>query len=79
MSLRALAREIGVSDSHLSRVLRRSDYKTPSRDLMRRVSAALTLPADYFPEARESEVIERIKSDPKLRDKIYDQLRRKGL
>ena len=73
LSVRALARRAGVTDSHLSRVLRRVSYKTPSGDLARRVAVALDLPADYFPEFREAAVIERIRSDPKLRDALYDQ------
>jgi transcriptional regulator with XRE-family HTH domain len=74
MSLRALAATIGISDSHLSRVLRRADYKTPSPDLTRRVARALGLPPDYFLEFREAYVIERIRSDPKLRNDLYARL-----
>jgi transcriptional regulator with XRE-family HTH domain len=74
MSVRALARTIGISDSHLSRVLRRTDYKTPSPDLTRRAALALRLPPDYFPEFREAYVMERLKSDPKLRNDLYARL-----
>lgn len=74
MSLRALAATIGISDSHLSRVLRRVDYKTPSPDLMRKVARALGLQPDYFLEFREAYVIERIRSDPKLRNDLYARL-----
>jgi transcriptional regulator with XRE-family HTH domain len=74
MSLRALAATIGISDSHLSRVLRRADYKTPSPDLTRKVARALGLPPDYFLEFREAYVIERIRSDPKLRNDLYARL-----
>ena len=77
MSVRALARTIGISDSHLSRVLRRTDYKTPSPDLTRRAALALRLPPDYFPEFREAYVMERLKSDPKLRNDLYARLTRK--
>lgn len=76
MSIRALAAAVGVSDSHLSRVLRRADYKTPSTDLTKRVAETLGLPSDYFPEFREAYVIERIKGDPKLRNRLYQQLKR---
>jgi transcriptional regulator with XRE-family HTH domain len=76
MSLRALAATIGISDSHLSRVLRRADYKTPSPDLTRKVARALGLPPDYFLEFREAYVIERIRSDPKLRNDLYARLNR---
>jgi len=45
---------------------------------MRRVADALELPHDYFPELREAAVIERLKTDPELRDKLYRELRPKG-
>jgi transcriptional regulator with XRE-family HTH domain len=73
LSARALAREAGINQSYLSRVLRRVDYKTPSPELVRRTALALGLPEDYFAEYRESFVIERIKRDPKLRDRLYRQ------
>lgn len=75
MSIRALAREIDVNPSHLSRVLRRRDYQTPSGDLSRRVALAFDLPEDYFPEYRESVVIARVHSDAELRDRLYRQFR----
>jgi transcriptional regulator with XRE-family HTH domain len=49
-SIRELARRAGVTDVHLSRVLRRANYKTPSAELARRVAVALELPDDYFLE-----------------------------
>ena len=75
MSLRALARQVGISDSHLSRVLRRADYKKASPELTARVAVALQLPEDYFPEFREAYVLDRVKSDSKLRNDLYAQLR----
>jgi transcriptional regulator with XRE-family HTH domain len=78
MSLRALAREVGVTDAHLSRLLRGVGYRTrPSSELARRVALALELPADYFPEYRETVVIELIKRDPKLREELYERLKRR--
>jgi hypothetical protein len=74
MSLRALSIKIGVSDSHLSRVLRHKDYKSAGPELARKVAAALDLPDDYFPEYREAYVIGRIKNDPGLRDRLYARL-----
>jgi len=76
VSQRGLAAMIGISDSHLSRVLRRTDYKTPSPDLTKRVALALRLPPDYFPEFREARVVEQIRSDPKLRNELYRRLKR---
>jgi transcriptional regulator with XRE-family HTH domain len=77
MSLRTLAQLADVNPSHLSRVLRRADYKTPSADLVRRIAVALGLPHDYFPEFREAIVHEQVKLDAKLRDELYDRLRRR--
>jgi transcriptional regulator with XRE-family HTH domain len=77
MSVRGLAAEIGISDSHLSRVLRRADYKTPSPDLTRRVALSLGLPPDYFREFREAYVVEQIKSDSRLLNDLYVRLSRK--
>jgi transcriptional regulator with XRE-family HTH domain len=77
MSLRALAREVGVSDSHLSRVRRHAQYKTASPALMRRIAVALDLPEDYWAEVREAYVIERIKADQDLRNKLYSRLKRR--
>ena len=74
LSIRALARAAGVTDAHLSRVLRGVNYKTASPDLARRVAIALDLPADFFPEYREGVVIDGVKNDPKLRDSLYKQL-----
>jgi lambda repressor-like predicted transcriptional regulator len=76
MSIRALAREACVTNAHLSRVLRRANYKTPSADLARRVSTALGLPPDYFPEFREGTVIDAIRSNPALRDRLFNRLSR---
>jgi len=76
LSLTKLAQRIDLNPSHLSRVLRRANYKTPSADLTRRVALALDLPPDYFPEYREGLVLERIKTDEALRDELYVRLAR---
>lgn len=76
LSVRALAIKAEVSASHLGRVLRQQDYKTPSAELCRRVARALDLPEDYWPDYRERVVIDRVRSDPKLREDLYLRLRR---
>jgi transcriptional regulator with XRE-family HTH domain len=76
LSIRALAREVGVTDAHLSRVLRQVNYKTPSADLAGRVAEAFGLPRDFFPEYREGYVIEKLKANGRLRDELYDRLKR---
>lgn len=75
MSLRALARAVNVTDAHLSRVIRRVNYKSASGDLAGRVAEALGLPVDYFPEYREDFLTGLIRRDPHLRDDLYDQYR----
>lgn len=77
LSLRALAREAGVSHSFLSRVLRERDYKRAGPELARRTAIALDLPADYFAEYREGVVIDEIRRNPRLRNDLYRRLRRK--
>jgi transcriptional regulator with XRE-family HTH domain len=75
MSIRSLARTVGVSDSHLSRILRLAEYKRGSTQLLKRIAVSLDLPEDYFPEVREAFVVERIRTDAKLRDDLYKRLR----
>jgi transcriptional regulator with XRE-family HTH domain len=72
ISLRGLAERIGVNPSHLSRVTRGEKSATP--ELVRRINRALELPAGYFIEDREQRILERIRRDGVLRDRIYDEL-----
>lgn len=74
LSQRKLAQMIDLNPSHLSRVLRGADQTRPSTDLIRRIGQALNLPSGYFAELREAAVVERIKRDPKLRDRLYKRL-----
>jgi transcriptional regulator with XRE-family HTH domain len=74
-SLRRLAREAGIDPSHLSRVLRRANYKTPSGELTRKVAEALALPHDYFREYRQAVVLERIRADSRIRERLYSELK----
>ena len=78
LSLRKLAQRADVNPSHLSRVLRKVNYKTPSGELVRRVALALDLPYDYFPEYRESVVVQTINESDELRDELYDRLHQVG-
>jgi transcriptional regulator with XRE-family HTH domain len=70
ISARELARCIGIDQSYLSLVV--SGRRAPSRKLLRATSDALALPADYFHEAREAVVLERITADPRLLDRVND-------
>jgi transcriptional regulator with XRE-family HTH domain len=74
LSQRKLAQLVDLNPSHLSRVLRGADRTRPSTDLIRRIARALNLPAGYFPELREAAVVEKLRTDPELRDKLYKRL-----
>ncbi len=76
LSLRALAKRVGVGNDHLSRILSGARGKKPTSELIARISLALGLAEDYFPETRTAFVAHNIGRDPVLRDKVYDQLRR---
>jgi transcriptional regulator with XRE-family HTH domain len=75
LSQRKLAQLIDLNPSHLSRVLRGADRTRPSIDLIQRVADALGVPRAYFAEVREAAVIEKLRSDPELRDRLYDRLK----
>ena len=70
-SIRQLARDIDLPQSYISRVLHGD--RAASKNLLGRAAAELGLPVDYFPEYRELVAIEAIKSDPRLRERIYEQ------
>ncbi len=78
LSLRALARQVGVTDAHLSRALRRANYKAVSGQLAARIAIALGMPEDFFPETRERFVVDAVKNEPALRDRIYRQLKQRS-
>jgi transcriptional regulator with XRE-family HTH domain len=81
-TLRALARDAGVTQSYLWRVLRAQaeepGRRPPSVDLVKRVAAALGEEPGYFPEYRTDFVVAWVRSDPELRDELYDRLDRRG-
>ena len=79
MSLRALAQEVGVQQSYLSRVSApagRSQSRRASATTARKIAVALGLPEDYFPEVHEDFVVTQIRKDARLRDRLYRELRK---
>ena len=74
LSMNRLARLVGVSQSHLSRAVRSADRKSVSGELAERIAKAMELPDDWFPETRRERVLERVRSDPALWERLYDDL-----
>lgn len=74
ISLRILASKLGLDHSFLSRAVRGADGKVLTPDLVRRIADELALPPEHFVEVREALVIERIRADGELRDRLYDDL-----
>jgi transcriptional regulator with XRE-family HTH domain len=69
-----LAGMVGVSQSHLWRVLRGADQKTVGGELAARVALALGLPEDWFVETRRARLFDLLGSDAELCDRLYDEL-----
>jgi transcriptional regulator with XRE-family HTH domain len=67
ISLRELGRRIGIDATYISRV-RRGQKRLPV-DLPKKVAVALGLPPDYFPETRESLILDAMRRDPELRER----------
>ena len=74
LSTNRLAGIVGVSQSHLSRVLTGARQKTVGGDLAARIAIALELPEDWFPETRQQRLMERLKADSELCDRLYDEV-----
>jgi transcriptional regulator with XRE-family HTH domain len=69
MSQRELARRVGVNQSYLTFVLQ--GRRAPSRKLLEGTAAAIDLHVEYFREFREAVVIERLRADPGVVDRLY--------
>jgi plasmid maintenance system antidote protein VapI len=74
LSLRTLATRLGLDHGFLSRAVRGTDGKVLTLELVSRIAAELHLAPDYFVEVREALVIERVKADSELRDRLYRTL-----
>jgi transcriptional regulator with XRE-family HTH domain len=74
LSTNRLAGMVRVSQSHLSRVLTGARRKTVGGELAARIAIALELPEDWFPETRQQRLMERLKADAELRDRLYDEM-----
>jgi transcriptional regulator with XRE-family HTH domain len=72
LTLRALARQLGsVDHAYLSRMI--SGKTQVNVHHAEAISKRLGLPPDYFPEVREALLVDAIKRNSKLRDRLYDE------
>jgi len=76
MSQRRLAAAVGLNQSYLTFVLK--GQRAPSRRLLEGTAKELGLAVDYFREYREMVVIERVKSDPALLNRVYALVTRRS-
>ena len=72
VSLRELSRRLGMDPTYLSRI-RRGQKRLPP-DLPSRVAVSLGLPKDFFPETREALIMEALRQDPGLRERLYKRV-----
>jgi transcriptional regulator with XRE-family HTH domain len=72
LSLRELARRLGIDASYLARIRDGKVHMRP--DLPGRVAQALELPVDFFLETREQKVFAALREDPQLLDRLYGRI-----
>ena len=77
LTQRELAQAAYVDPAHISRLLRR-ERPTVSPDLLTRVADALGVPPDHFLEFQEWQLIELIRSDPALCERLHRRLVRRA-
>lgn len=68
------ARRIGLDRSFFHKALHSQDYKRLAPEHIAALSEAAGLPRDYFPEVREAAVLEAVRADPELRDRLFEEL-----
>lgn len=72
---RQLADAVCVDPAHICRLLRR-ESSTVTPELAARVAEVLGVPPEFFAEYREWQVIEAVRADPALRDRLHRQVTR---
>jgi transcriptional regulator with XRE-family HTH domain len=70
-SQRDLSAAVGVDPAHISRLLRRGSQLRVTPRLLARVAGALDVRPEYFSEYREWRVVEAVRTDPTLRERLY--------
>lgn len=71
-TLRQLAPEVGMSYSHLSRLI--AGTRKASTDQIETFARALGVPGSYFLEVRLARINEQLVLDGRVRDRLWDEL-----
>lgn len=69
-----VADEAGIDPSFFSKALREASYKKLNAEWIATISEMAGLPRNYYPEVREDAVLAAVRSDPVLRDRLFDEL-----
>jgi transcriptional regulator with XRE-family HTH domain len=70
-SQRELAAAVGVDPAHICRLLRRGSSRRATPDMLARVARAFDVRPEHFSEYREWQVLEAVRTDPSLRERLY--------
>jgi transcriptional regulator with XRE-family HTH domain len=73
-SQRELAATVGVDPAHISRLLKRGSRLRATPQLMTRIACALGVEPEYFAEYREWCVLEAVRHNPTLRERLFARL-----
>jgi transcriptional regulator with XRE-family HTH domain len=70
-SQRELATAVGVDPAHVSRLLKRGTRLRATPQLLARVARALEVEPEFFVEYREWCVLEAVRRNPSLRERLF--------
>ena len=70
-SRRELSAAVGVDPAHISRLLRYGSRLRATPDLLERIARALGVEPEYFAEHREWLVVQAVRANPSLRERLY--------
>jgi plasmid maintenance system antidote protein VapI len=71
---RDLSAAVGVDPAHISRLLKRGSRLRATPQLMTRVARAFDVDPEFFVEYREWCVLEEVRRNPSLRERLFGML-----
>jgi transcriptional regulator with XRE-family HTH domain len=73
-SQRDLSAAVGVDPAHISRLLKPGTRLRATPELLARIARACDVGPEFFAEYREWCVLEAVRSNPSLRERLYARL-----